>query len=346
MKAVVMHGPGDVRVENVSHPTRAPGEALLRVRRIGLCGSDLNSYRGRNPLVSFPRIPGHEIAATIVELDDEHPPHLRVGMDVTLSPYTCCAECPSCRNRRSNACRHNQTLGVQRDGALAEYVSAPVDKLFAANLTLEELCLVEPLTVGCHAVSRAQVREEDVVAIFGCGGVGLGAVAASAFRGATTIAIDIDETKLAIARQAGAAHEIDTRRADAARVLADLTGGEGPDVVIEAVGTPETFRAAVELAAFTGRVVYIGYAKEPVTYETRLFVQKELNILGARNALPEDFEQVIRMLEQHRFPVDATISTVAPLEETPELLRAWSANPGRFTKIMITLDGESSQGRP
>jgi len=333
-----MHGTGDVRVETVPDARRNPGEALLRVRRVGLCGSDLNSWRGRNPLVSFPRIPGHEISATIQELDKEHPAHLAVGMDVTLSPYKCCGHCASCRNGRSNACRENQTLGVQRDGALAEYLSVPAEKLLVANLNLEELCLVEPLTVGCHAVARAEVTEKDVVAIFGCGGVGLGAVAAAAFRGAKTIAMDIDDSKLAIARQAGAAHRINTNREAAKEVLADLTGGDGPDVVIEAVGAPETFRAAVELVAFTGRVVYIGYAKEPVTYETRLFVQKELTILGARNALVEDFRQVIRMLEQHRFPVDAVISMVAPLERTPELLHAWSADPGRFTKIMISLD--------
>ena len=169
MKAAVMHAPGVVRVENVPDPVRGSGEALLRVRRVGLCGSDLNSYRGRNPLVSFPRIPGHEIAATIVELEAEHPGDLQVGMDVTLSPYKNCGQCPACRNGRPNACRDNQTLGVQRDGAMGEYLAVPMDKLFVADLTLDELCLVEPLTVGCHAVARAKVRSEDVVAIFGCG---------------------------------------------------------------------------------------------------------------------------------------------------------------------------------
>ena len=342
MKAVVMHAPGDVRVEAVPDPERGSREALLRVRRVGLCGSDLNSYRGRNPLVSFPRIPGHEIAATIVELGSEHPAHLSVGMDVTLSPYNSCGQCPACRNGRPNACRNNQTLGVQRDGAMAEYVAVPMDKLFVADLSLNELCLVEPLTVGCHAVARAEVTPEDVVAIFGCGGVGLGAVAASAFRGATTVAMDVDDAKLEIARRAGATHVIHTGKQEAKEALAELTGGDGPEVVIEAVGLAETFRAAIELVAFTGRVVYIGYAKEPVTYETKLFVQKELNIAGARNALPEDFRQVIEMLEQHRFPVDAAISMIAPLDQTPELLRAWSEDSARFTKIMITLDREKA----
>lgn len=337
-----MHAPGDVRVENVPEPHRGRGEALLRVRRVGLCGSDLNSYRGRNPLVSFPRIPGHEIAATIVELGEDAPPSLTVGRDVTVSPYSSCGDCPACRNGRRNACRKNQTLGVQRQGALTEYVAVPADTLFVADLHLDELCLVEPLTVGCHAVARAAVTAKDVVAIFGCGGVGLGAVAASAFRGATTIAMDIDDSKLEIARKAGAAHVVHTKRQDVKEALAELTGGDGPDVVIEAVGLAETFRSAVELVAFTGRVVYIGYAKESVTYETRLFVQKELTLLGARNALPEDFRQVIQMLEQHRFPVEAAISTTAPMDRTPELLRAWSEDPAHFTKIMITLDQEKA----
>jgi 2-desacetyl-2-hydroxyethyl bacteriochlorophyllide A dehydrogenase len=334
MKAVIMHGPGDVRVETVPDPTPQPGEVLLRVRRVGLCGTDLSSWRGRNPLVSYPRIPGHEIAATIVDPGDST---LAPGTPVTLSPYASCGQCSACRNGRPNACRDNRTLGIQRDGALAEYLAVPVEKLLVGNLQLEELCLVEPLTVGAHAVSRAQIASHDIVAIFGCGGVGLGAVAASAYRGATTIAIDIDDAKLDLAREFGATHLLNSAREDKREALAAWTNGHGPDVVIEAVGSPETFRAAVELVSFTGRVVYIGYAKEPVAYETRLFVQKELTILGARNALPADFEQVIRMLEQHRFPVARAITTV-PIDQTPDILRAWNDDPARFTRIMINLD--------
>lgn len=337
MRAVVMHGPGDLRVETVPDPVRRPGEALLRVRRVGLCGSDLNSYRGKNPLVSYPRIPGHEIAATVVD-PGELGSSLVAGMDVTLSPYSSCGRCTSCRNGRSNACRNNQTLGVQRDGALAEYISVPIETIYTANLNLDELCLVEPLTVGCHAAARGRVTKTDVVAIFGCGGVGLGAVAAAAFRGAVVVAIDVDDAKLEIALKAGAAHVIHTGRQDAAKVLGELTDGAGPDVVIEAVGKPETFRAAVDLVAFTGRVVYIGYAKEPVSYETRLFVQKELDILGTRNALPDDFRQVISMLEQGCFPTQSAITTVVPLEQTSDILRDWSADPGKFTKVMVSLD--------
>ena len=337
MRALVLRGPGVTELEDVPEPELGAGEALLKVRRVGLCGSDLNTYRGRNPMVSYPRIPGHEIAATIAMLSGEHPA-LRVGMDVTLSPYSNCGRCAACRNARPNACRENQTLGVQRDGALTEYIAVPVEKLYPAKLNLTELCLVEPLTVGFHAVARGRVTARDTVAVIGCGGVGLGAVAAAAFQGARTIAVDIDDDKLAIARAAGAAELVDSRRQSMTDALAELTGGAGPDVVIEAIGMPETFRAAVDVVAFTGRVVYIGYAKEPVSYETKLFVQKELDIRGTRNALPEDFAQVIAMLEQKRFPVEGAVSLTVSLEEAAEALRAWSEEPGRFRKIMIDMD--------
>jgi threonine dehydrogenase-like Zn-dependent dehydrogenase len=204
-------------------------------------------------------------------------------------------------------------------------------------MPLEHLCLVEPLTVGFHAVARGSITSNDTVAIIGCGGVGLGAVAASTFRGARTIAIDRDEAKLDTAGFAGASNTIHSGREDMHAALSRLTSGRGPSVVIEAVGLPETFRAAVEEVAFAGRVVYIGYAKEPVTYETRLFVQKELDIIGSRNALPRDFEEVIAMLKTNRFPIERAISRIVSLEEAPVTLREWSENPERFAKIMVRI---------
>jgi threonine dehydrogenase-like Zn-dependent dehydrogenase len=331
MKAVVLRAPGEMGIEERPEPAAAVGNALLKVELIGLCGSDLNSYRGRNPMVSFPRIPGHEVSATVIEGVGT----LRAGDRVTLSPYTSCGRCAACLRGRPNACRDNQTLGVQRDGGLTEYLAVPAEKIYQARLGLKELCLVEPLTVGFHAVARGRVTADDVVAVIGCGGVGLGAVAASGFRGAHTIGVDVDDAKLEIARKAGATELINTRREDLHARLGELTDGRGPDVVIEAIGLPETFRAAVDEVAFTGRVVYIGYAKEPVAYETRLFVQKELDILGSRNALPEDFREVITMLEAGRFPVEEAVSAVFPLDEAPAALAAWSAEPARYTKIMI-----------
>ncbi len=337
MRALVIRRPGEAVVVDVPQSGPLPGQILLRVRMIGLCGSDLNSYRGRNPLVSYPRVPGHEIAATILQSLPSRP-DLKSGTNVTLSPYTNCGKCSSCLRGRPNACQFNETLGVQRDGALLEQIWMPAEKLYPANLSVKELCLVEPLTVGFHAVARGRVRPSDIVAIFGCGGVGLGAVAASHFAGALTIAVDLDDHKLGIAKSVGATYTINTACEPLHDRLQKLTENRGPDVVIEAIGLPDTFRAAVEEVAFTGRVVYIGYAKEPVAYETRLFVQKELDILGSRNALPEDFARVIQMLETRAFPVEQAVGTIVPLEQAPLILKQWSESPQRFTKIMVSLD--------
>lgn len=334
MKAFVLQAPGRACIEAVPDPVARPGHLLLQVRMVGFCGSDLNSFRGLNPLVSYPRILGHEVCATVMQGDSE----MAAGTDVALLPYSNCGRCAACLRGRPNACQYNETLGVQRDGALAEFVAMPREKLYPAKLTRKELCLVEPLTVGFHAVARGRIKADDTVAILGCGGVGLGAVAASHARGARTICVDMDDEKLVVARAAGGSDAINTAKESLHDCLQELTEGRGPDAVIEAIGTPQTFRTAVEEVAFTGRVVYIGYAKEAVSYETRLFVQKELDILGSRNALPEDFRAVIHLLEGKKFPVDQAVSLVVPLEEAADALRSWSENPASFKKIMVSVD--------
>ena len=336
MKALVIRRPGEAAVERVPESQNSDEQVLLKVQMVGLCGSDLNSFRGKNPLVTFPRIPGHEVAATIVS-GSKSDPTLAAGVNVTMSPYTSCGKCASCKRQRPNACEFNQTLGVQRDGAMTEFIRMPAEKLYPAKLSLKELCIVEPLTVGFHAVARGRVTKDDVVAIFGCGGVGLGAIAGSHHAGARTIAIDIDDAKLEIAKKAGAADIVYSARDNVHEKLRRMTDGFGPDVVIEAIGNPATFRMAVEEVGFTGRVVYIGYAKEPVSYETRLFVQKELDIFGSRNALPEDFRRVIAMLEAGQFPVEEAVSAVVPLDEAPKALREWSEHPSLFSKIMVNV---------
>ena len=333
MKAVALTAPGEVKVLQIPEPIPQDEDILLKVELVGLCGSDLNSYRGMNPLVSYPRVIGHEIAATVLQGNSEFAP----GTQVNVSPYTSCGRCASCRRGRPNACQFNQTYGVQRDGAMTELLSVPDEKVYASSLSHTELCLVEPLTVGMHAVSRARVTKNDVVAVYGCGGVGLGAIAGAAFRGAVTVAIDVDDEKLGIAEACGAAHIIHSGRESMHDRLGELTEGLGPDVVIEAVGLPQTFRCAVEEVAFSGRVVYIGYAKEPVSYETRLFVQKELDILGSRNALPEDFKEVMNLLAAGSFPVDRVITSVVSLDDAPEALARWAAHPASVTKIVVEI---------
>lgn len=337
-QAFVLVQPGQTEIRTIDIPSPGEGEALLRVSQVGFCGGDLNGYRGLFELQEYPNVLGHEIGATIEAVGQGVPPEFGPGLRVTVNPYQHCGVCLSCRKGRTNACQDNKTMGVRRPGAMTHYITVPWQKLHSSQqLSLRELALAEPLTVGFHAANRGRVSDADTVAVLGCGIVGMGALAASAHKGATVIAVDIDDEKLAIARKAGAHHTINATTTDMQAALRDLTGGDGPDVIIEAVGQAGTYRAAVEAVAYTGRVVYIGYAKQPVEYATGTFVRKEIEILGSRNCLGE-FPEVIAYLEAGRFPVDEVISRTVSIDEASTAIADWSANPGPIIKMMLNLE--------
>jgi len=286
-------------------------------------------------MVSYPRVPGHEISGTIVGRGAAVPEGVREGARVMLSPYTSCNLCPACRVGRPNCCQFNETLGVQREGALTSHVAIHYGKVFASDvLSLEELALVEPLSVGYHAANRGRVSEVDTVLVIGCGTIGLGVVAAAARKGATVIVADIDEAKLAMATRFGARHAVNSAAEDLRARVNELTGGEGVRVAVEAVGLAQTFRQAVELTCYAGRVVYIGYAKEEVAYDTKLFVAKELEIRGSRNALLV-FPVVIGMLEERAMPFTDIITRVYPFAEAAQAFADWDADPGKVAKFLI-----------
>ena len=335
MEAVIIPQPKQVEIVDVPDPVMGAGDVLLELRYVGLCGSDLNSYRGSFGLASYPLIPGHEISAMVVDKGQEVPDSIRAGDQVTVSPYTQCGVCPACRAGRPNCCQFNQTLGVQRAGALSRYFAVPYAKVFKSDvLTLQELALVEPMSVGYHAANRGRVSEMDTVLAIGCGTIGMGAIAASVRKGATVIVTDIVEGKLGMARRFGAQHTINSRTQDVLEEVSRLTGGEGVRVAIEAVGLPQTYRLAIEAVCYAGRVVYIGYAKKEATFDTTDFVRKELDIRGSRNAL-RVFPAVIAMLERREQPFTDLISRVYPFEQTGRALAEWDANPGTVTKILI-----------
>lgn len=339
MKAVNIVEPGKVEIVEIDAPMLKQGEVLIKLKYVGFCGSDLSTYMGKNPMVQYPRVPGHEISAVIQELGADVPNSFVVGEPVTLIPYTSCGQCPSCRRGRSYACQFNQTLGVQRDGAMQEELAVPWQKVLKApKLNELELAMVEPLTVGFHAIDRGRVTDSDTVMVMGCGMIGAGAIVGAATRGATVIAVDIDDHKLELAKELGAHHTINSMQKDLHEELVRLTKGDGPDVVVEAAGNPITYRAAVDEVAFTGRVVCIGYAAKEVAFATKFFVQKELDIMGSRNATADDFKAVIAYLESGKFPLEQMISRVAKPEEAADAVAAWAADPGKVMKILLKLE--------
>ena len=336
MKALNITAERQMKVVELPEIEPAADEVLIKLEYVGFCGSDLNTYLGKNPMVKLPVIPGHEIGAVIEKVGADVPGHLVPGMIVTVNPYTNCGKCSSCRNGRVNACRDNETLGVQRNGAMRERMALPWTKVIPAEGLSSRTCaLAEPMSVGFHAVSRAEVTDIDIVMVIGCGMVGLGAVVRSALRGATVIAADIDDEKLALAKELGASHVINSLKENVHERLSEITGDMGPDVVIEAVGSPATYQMAVEEVAFTGRVVYIGYAKSEVSFQTKLFVQKELDIRGSRNAMPSDFRAVIHYLQNNDCPVDKLISMEAVPEEAEAAMQKWAEAPGKVFRILV-----------
>jgi len=335
MKAFAIKEQGIVDIIEVNEPKMGSTDVLIEVHFIGLCGSDLNSYRGLMPFVTLPRIPGHEISGTVVDKGASVPAGIQFGDLVTVSPYTNCGVCPSCRQGRPNCCQFNQTLGVQREGALTKKIAVPFEKVFGSKkLSLHELVLVEPMSVGYHGANRGEVCETDTVLLLGCGTIGMGALCAAVRKGATVIALDIDDVKLAQAKKFGAHHTINSTKEDPRERIMQLTNNEGVSVAIEAAGTPVTFALAIDLVAFAGRVVSIGYSKNETGIKTQLIVSKELNLYGSRNALLV-FPSVISMFEQKEFPFTDLITKIFPFNETPSAFKYWNENTGVVSKILI-----------
>lgn len=336
MKAIEIAKAGEIKIVERPLPEVGSGDVLLKVKYVGFCGSDLSTFLGKNPMVTYPRIPGHEISAEIVTLGSQVPDSLAIGQNVTVVPYTHCGQCASCKQKRYNACRYNQTLGVQRDGAMAEFIAVPWEKVLVANaLNAIQLALVEPLTVGFHAIDNARVTDSDTVLVFGCGMIGAGAIVRAVLRGATVIAVDIDDEKLTVAKQLGADFTINSQTQDLHDELQLITHGDGPSVVVEAAGNPHTYRSAIEEVAFAGRVVCIGYAGTDVAIPTKLWVQKELEILGSRNANPADFEAVIKYLSKTSPNLDLLVSKVVTVQKAGLMMKTWAESPGSLLKILV-----------
>ena len=337
MKAVRIEAPGAVALVEISAPLPAPGEVRLRLTHVGFCGSDLSSYQGRNPMVSYPRVPGHEIAA-VVDKSGAGVTDLAKGQSVTVLPYFNCGSCVACRKGRPNACRNNQTMGVQREGAMSEYVCVPRRHVIPVEgLRQRDLALIEPLAVGFHAAARAEIQLGETVAILGVGMIGLGVLLGARARGARVIAVDLADGKLDLAGRLGAETGVNGAREDTIARLNELTDGEGPAVIIEAAGAGATFRQAVDAVAACGRVVYVGYTSAEVSYETRLFPMKEIEIYGSRGATLADFHAVIAHLRGHPELADLIVTRMPRLEAAAGALRDWASAPGAVTKIIIDM---------
>ncbi|MBM6984786.1 MAG: zinc-binding alcohol dehydrogenase family protein [Acidaminococcaceae bacterium] len=337
MKAIYIEEPGKVTFRDIPKPVRKPGEALLKVLYGGICGSDLSSYRGTFAYFAYPRIPGHEFSAEIVEIDDNDQ-GLKPGMVVTCNPYFNCGHCYSCQRGIVNACTSNETMGCQRDGAFCEYITMPIERIYdGKGLPANLLCAIEPFCISWHGVSRAHIRKGDKVLIVGAGTIGVLAAISAKAKGGEVYIADVAQPKLDYAKKYfGVAGTILNSSEEAfAKACNEITGGNGFDVTIEAVGLPSTFQNCIDAAAFGAHMVLIGVGKKNLDFNFTLLQKKELNVCGSRNALKKDFLELIDLVRTGTVPLDKVVTDEYGFSEAPKAFADFSAHAGEMLKVRI-----------
>lgn len=339
MKAIVIDKPYEVEIRDVPMPTVGEGEALLRVLYVGICGADVASYTGNQPFTTYPRIPGHEFSAEIIEIP-ENDKGLKKGDVVTCNPYFNCGKCYSCERGHVNCCTDNRTMGVQRDGAFCEYISMPVERIYPGmGLTAQELALIEPFSISRHAISRAAIRPTDSVLIVGAGPIGLFALlAAKQFAGKIAVA-DVLNNRLDLAMSYGADGVVNTATEDIAKFTEEFTDGRGFDVFIEACGRPETFLMCIDEAAYAANIILIGNGKRETTFLHSIILKKELNIFGSRNAMKQDFLDNIELAASGKVDLMKMVSGVYEMDKAADAFDALAHNRGDLAKLLIRIGG-------
>jgi 2-desacetyl-2-hydroxyethyl bacteriochlorophyllide A dehydrogenase len=327
MKALQLEKPEHWRIIDISAPGEpAPGDALVCVHRVGICGTDLAGYLGKMPFFSYPRIPGHELGVEVVAVG-EGVTNVKSGDRCSIEPYLNCQECYSCRRGLTNCCEHNQTLGVHCDGGLRpEFIIAARKLHPAPSLTMDQCALVETLAIGCHAVNRGASKPGENVLIIGAGPIGLSAVEFAKLSGTRTIVADVNAGRLAFVRNTMGVPDTLEVRGDESdfRGIADLTGGQMADVVIDATGSNKSMSRALEFASFGGRVVYVGITMQNVEFpHAPMMHRRELTLLASRNALPGDFTRIIQLIGDRRINTDPWITHHSAFDEMPAAFPSW-----------------------
>lgn len=336
MKAIFIDAPGQVSIREIEKPVPKKGEALLKLLYGGICGSDLGSYRGTFAYFSYPRTPGHEFSAEIVEIGDNDK-GLKPGMVVTCNPYFNCTGCYSCRRGLVNCCTDNQTMGVQREGAFAEYITMPVERIYdGKGLPAKTLAAIEPFCISYHGVSRANIQKGERVLVIGAGTIGVLAAVAAKAKGASVWISDVAPDKLEMAKTFGVDGTLlNDSPENFEKGVNEITNNDGFDVTIEAVGLPSTFQSCIDAAAFGGRVVLIGVGKKNLDFNFTLLQKKELNVYGSRNALKKDFIELIELVKNGGVPLEKIITNTYKFEDAAKAFEDFDKNAGSMLKVVL-----------
>lgn len=336
MKTLICNQPGELVYADTPVPEAKKGETLLRIKRVGICGTDLHAYDGTQPYFSYPRILGHELAAEIVTTDRNG---FAAGDMVTIIPYFHCGTCVACRMGKPNCCAGMRVCGVHVDGGLREYLAVPsYSLLHGKGLEPDALALVEPLAIGAHGVGRAGVTPGEFVLVIGAGPIGLGTMQCAMIAGGRVIAMDLNEHRLAFCKnQLGIEYTVNPGDTDPMVALADITHGEMPTVVIDATGSLRAINGAFGFAAHGARYVLIGLQKGDICFSHPEFHKREMTLMSSRNATLEDFDFVMNAIASKQVQPQSYITHKAGFGEVSEQFPLWKEPASNVIKAMVEL---------
>lgn len=338
MKTLVCTTPGHFEYTQGEKPVLSKGRAIIKIRRIGICGTDLHAYEGTQPFFSYPRVLGHELSGELVEFDDA--PGFEVGEIVSFIPYFNCGKCIACRSGKPNCCANINVCGVHVDGGMVEYLSVPSSALlYGEGLDYDALALVEPLAIGAHGVRRANVQPGEYVLVVGAGPIGLGIMEFARIAGAKVIALDINEKRLSLCKDLlKVDHVINATTMDVHERLKAITKGDMPTVVIDATGNQKAINSGFLYMAHGARYVLVGLQKGEISVSHPEFHKREATLMSSRNATREDFEHVIASMKKGLVDPTVYITHRVPFDEVKQSFESWLDPENGVIKAMVNLD--------
>lgn len=338
MKTIILNQPEQFSQIETAIPTSpGVGEALVKVHRVGICGTDLHAFRGRQPFFSYPRILGHELGVEVIELGSPSD-NLKVGDKCAVEPYLNCGKCIACRRGKPNCCAHLQVLGVHADGGMREFFVMPQEKLHpSAKLSFEQLALVETLGIGAHAVARAQIERGENALVIGAGPIGLAVIQFALEAGAHVIVLDVNENRLRFCREQLSAHETVLVSDNVLADIEALTDGDLPTVVFDATGNVASMENAFQFVAPGGRLVFVGLVQADIKFHDPFFHRREMTLLGSRNATPADFRRIIALLESGAIDTTPWITHRANFDDLIPTFPDWLNPQNGVIKAMLEM---------
>ncbi|ACM38306.1 MULTISPECIES: zinc-binding alcohol dehydrogenase family protein [Rhizobium/Agrobacterium group] len=336
MKALICEEPGRLSLIERAPPPRAENEVLVRIRHVGICGTDFHIYAGKHPFLEYPRVMGHELSGTVAEAPAGS--HLKTGDAVYIVPYLSCGACHACRKGLSNACQNIRVLGVHCDGGMAEYVSVPEENVVpTGGISLADAAMIEFLAIGAHGVKRGNIQQQDRVLVTGAGPIGMSAIIFAKARGAHVTVMDTREDRLAFAVDRLMADQSLFADTSAEAEVERMTGGDGFDVVIDATGNAIPMQRGFNFLAHGARYVLLSVVRQDITFSDPEFHKREATLIASRNAQPDDFAEVVRQIEAGKVPTRALNTHTGHLDDSVKLFKEWSQPQAGVIKAILEI---------